>query len=62
MKSGKSLTKLIDSLEEKGLLEDASMVERCGMSGENVYHDLTKVASNTSYFSTIVVREKEKNA
>ena len=60
MKSGKSLKKVIDTLQTKGLIENSSMVERCGMDGEKVYKNLSDVNPGSSYFSTIVVKDKEK--
>ncbi|NLI92663.1 MAG: precorrin-2 C(20)-methyltransferase [Peptococcaceae bacterium] len=59
MKSGKALGKVIKALREKGLLEYSSLVERCGMDGEKVYVKLSEVQGSTSYFSTIVVKDKE---
>lgn len=59
MKSGKSLRKVIDLLQVKGLIESSSMVERCGMDGEKVYENLSDVNPGSSYFSTIVVKDKE---
>lgn len=60
MKSGQALEKVVDALRKKGLLESSSMVERCGMEGERVFPDLSKVNTGTSYFSTIVVKDKER--
>lgn len=60
MKSGKSLNRVMDNLKRKNLLQSSFMVERCGMVGEKVYTDLADVNTETSYFSTIVVKEKEK--
>ena len=60
MKSGKTLKKVIDTLQTKGLMENSSMVERCGMDGEKVYVNLSDVNPGSSYFSTIVVKDKEK--
>jgi precorrin-2/cobalt-factor-2 C20-methyltransferase len=57
MKSGKALAKVIDALEEKALLGCSSMVERCGMEGEQIYRDLAQIDTGKSYFSTIVVKE-----
>lgn len=34
-------------------------VERCGLPGEKVYRDLNEIDPNSSYFSVILVKEKE---
>jgi precorrin-2/cobalt-factor-2 C20-methyltransferase len=60
MKSGRALARVINALRERGLMESAAMVERCGMKGEKVYYDLSEVNTETSYFSTIVVEDKER--
>lgn len=59
MKSGKEITRVRDELKERGLLKNAAMVERCGLPGEKVYCDLNKIDPNNSYFSIILVKEKE---
>ena len=48
-----------DELKERGLIKNAAMVERCGLSGEKVYRDLNEIDPNSSYFSVILVKEKE---
>ncbi len=61
MKSGKSLTKVINLLQDKGLIDNSCMVERCGMTGEKIYTDLAGVdCCQSSYFSTIVVKDKNE--
>jgi len=62
MKSGKALEKIIQALQEKGLIEYSSMVERCGMDREQVFFNLLKVDAKASYFSTIVVKDKESKS
>ncbi len=59
MKSGGEIKRVCDELGDRGLLNNAAMVERCGLPGERVYHDLKEVDSNNSYFSIILVKEKE---
>lgn len=58
MKSGKSLQTVIEALRARNMLDSASMVERCGMSEEKIYTDLNAVNTRTSYFSTIIVKDK----
>lgn len=59
MKSGEAFANVRMSLEERGLLSNSTMVERCGMEGEKVYADLNEVETKTSYFTIIVVKDKE---
>jgi len=60
MKSGEAFNQVRTALQERELLAQASMVERCGMAGEKVYHDLNTVEGKTSYFSIIVLKDREK--
>ena len=46
-------------LREKGLIKNAGMVERCGLPGEKVYYNLEEIDPASSYFSVILVKEKE---
>ena len=59
MKSASEIKKVRDELEERGLLNNAAMVERCGLSGEKVYRNLKDIDEKSSYFSIILVKEKE---
>lgn len=59
MKSASQIASVRDELKERGLLSHAAMVERCGLSGEKVYRDLNEIDEKSSYFSIILVKEKE---
>ena len=59
MKSASEIGRVRDELREKGLIKNAGMVERCGLPGEKVYHDLEEIDPKSSYFSVILVKEKE---
>lgn len=59
MKSGEAFPEVRTALAAKGLLAKTAMVERCGMDGEKVYGDLSDVQGNPSYFTIIVVKDKE---
>ena len=59
MKSASEIGRVRDELREKGLIKNAGMVERCGLPGERVYHDLEEIDPKSSYFSVILVKEKE---
>lgn len=61
MKSASEIGRVRDELREKGLIKNAGMVERCGLPGEKVYTDLNEIDPTSSYFSVIVVKEKEFN-
>ena len=58
MKSASEIGRVRDELREKGLIKNAGMVERCGLPGERVYHDLEEIDPKSSYFSVILVKEK----
>lgn len=59
MKSASEIGRVVNDLRERGLLRTSGMVERCGLPGERVYHDLNEVDPKSSYFSVILVKEKE---
>ncbi len=59
MKSASEIQKVRDELEERNLLNNAAMVERCGLPGEKVYRNLKDIDEKSSYFSIILVKEKE---
>lgn len=61
MKSASEIGRVRDELREKGLIKNAGMVERCGLPGEKVYTDLNEIDPASSYFSVIIVKEKEFN-
>ena len=58
MKAGKAILDVKDRLERDGNLENAAMVECCGMENERVYHSLKELNDSSSYFSVIVVKDK----
>ena len=59
MKSASEIGRVVDELRQRDLIKHSGMVERCGLPGEKVYRDLEKVDPNSSYFSVILVKEKE---
>lgn len=56
MKTGNSIAKVKELLSNKGLLECAQMVSRCGMEGETIFYSMKNVNENTDYFSIIIVK------
>lgn len=59
MKSASEIGRVRDELRERGLIKNSGMVERCGLPGEKVYKDLEQIDPKSSYFSVILVKEKE---
>ena len=57
MKAGKSILEVRDALAARGHLENAALVERCGMEGEKIVTDLAEMDDPTGYFSVILVKE-----
>ena len=49
----------VDELRERKLIKNSGMVERCGLPGEKIYRNLEEVDPKSSYFSVILVKEKE---
>ncbi len=56
MKAGKDISVLKDKLDEKGLLDNASMIENCGMEGERVFEKFGDMPEGSGYFSVVVVK------
>lgn len=59
MKSGKQLENVIKLLKEKDLYDSTMMVEKATMEDEKIYHNLDDVDLESSYFSLLIVKEKE---
>ena len=59
MKSASEIGRVKEELRARNLFKNAGMVERCGLPGEKVYYDLEEVDPASSYFSVIIVKEKE---
>ncbi len=57
MKAGREIDTLQKKLEEHGLLENASMVENCGMENERIFPKFSEMTENTGYFSLVVVKK-----
>lgn len=57
MKSGRQIPQVLETLRQQGLLQQASMVQNCGLPDEAIYQDMEKVPSAAGYFATIVVKE-----
>ena len=59
MKSASEIGRVVDELRERKLIKNSGMVERCGLPGEKIYRNLEEVDPTSSYFSVILVKEKE---
>lgn len=58
MKSGRNMAAIKEKLKEMKLYHRAQMVECCSMENEKVYRSLEEVSEASSYFSTIIVKDK----
>jgi precorrin-2/cobalt-factor-2 C20-methyltransferase len=58
MKSGKSIGKVKELLQNKEIPPSVKMVERCGMQGERVFKRLEDLDEEAGYFSVLVVKDR----
>lgn len=57
MKAGRSILELQKALDERGQLENASMVENCSMDNERIYPHFGDLKEPSGYFSLVIVKE-----
>ena len=57
MKIGKSIDRIKRILKHNGQDENAMLIQKCGMEGEQTLCSLDQADENTSYFSVIIVKE-----
>lgn len=57
MKSGSRIPQVMETLRRTGQLQNAAMVQNCGLPGEQVHSSLETPPETTGYFATIVVKE-----
>lgn len=57
MKAGRSILELQKALAARGMLENASMVENCGMETERVYPHFAELKEPSGYFSLVIAKE-----
>ncbi|MBP2643878.1 MAG: cbiL [Firmicutes bacterium] len=62
MKVYKNFKEVIGKLEDNGLLENAVMVSKCGLAGEQIVHNLKEVDEKVNYLSTILTRKCKENS
>ena len=58
MKAGKRLPQVREALTARGLLEQAAMVEDCGLPTEKLYSSMGDVPEAAGYFATVIVKEQ----
>ena len=59
MKVHRCLPRITKLLEKNGLTDRSVLVERCGMKGQKIFHDLRDAAGRKiHYFSTVIVRRR----
>lgn len=56
MKAGRSILDLQAQLRQRGQLEQASMVENCGMANERVYPHFEDLKEPSGYFSLVIAK------
>lgn len=59
MKANREILNTRDALIEEGLIDQAVMVECCGMENEKIYHDLRKLEEKSSYFSLVIIKDEK---
>lgn len=62
MKVYKNFKDVVAKLEDKGLLENAVMVSKCGLEGEQIVHDLKNTDASVNYLSTILTRKRKESS
>lgn len=55
MKSGRQLGKLLDRLEQEGVLPDAILVQNCGMAQERIFYGAAIKDAPPDYFSLVIL-------
>lgn len=60
MKASRAILEVRDILKEENMLENAAMVECCGMENEKVYNNLEDLEEKSSYFSIVIVKDKKE--
>ena len=57
LKTYRNRDRLLKIIEEKGLTRSCTYVQKCGMDGEGIVHDVEKLAGNPEYLSLIVLKK-----
>jgi sirohydrochlorin cobaltochelatase len=59
MKAGRSILALQEQLRQQGVLEQASLVENCGLPGEQILPHFGDLQEPTGYFSLVISKEEQ---
>jgi precorrin-2/cobalt-factor-2 C20-methyltransferase len=59
MKAGRSILALQEQLRQQGVLEQASLVENCGLPGERILPHFGDLQEPTGYFSLVISKEEQ---
>lgn len=43
--------------QQRGALDKAQMIQKCGMEGEQIYRSMREVDEDASYFSVVIVKD-----
>ncbi|WMJ84972.1 precorrin-2 C(20)-methyltransferase [Oscillospiraceae bacterium LTW-04] len=57
MKAGKSLPQLLSRLKERGQLDNAMLVQNCGLPNEKILKTIPADFDAPGYFTTVIVKE-----
>jgi len=60
LKTYRNRDRLLKIIEEKGLTRSCTYVQKCGMDGEGIVHDVEKLAGNPEYLSLIVLNKNRQ--
>ncbi|MCD7928099.1 MAG: precorrin-2 C(20)-methyltransferase [Oscillospiraceae bacterium] len=60
MKAGRQLGTLKETLQQRGELENASLVVNCGLPGEQIWPSFAQAEGNAGYFSLVLLRQGEQ--
>ena len=55
MKSGRNYPQMLEELERRDWLDQAGMVENCGLPGERIFPTLEEKPESSGYFTTIIL-------
>jgi len=57
LKTYRNRDRLLKIIDEKGLTRSCIYVQKCGLDGEGIVHDVEKLAGNLEYLSLIVLKK-----
>jgi precorrin-2/cobalt-factor-2 C20-methyltransferase len=60
LKTYRNRDRLLNIINDKGLTNSCIYVQKCGMTGEDILHDVDKLAGNPEYLSLIVLKKQRK--